>query len=179
VFNDFLESLTKHGWPEADRLKVHQQVLEEMKRRRQNGGWRGGEPRQSRSSAFQKPASAPFAPSTLNHVPGGLCSLGLSLRGRIRGRLLSSLARSKLSSMCDPDSWSVQFRGGIVAGPVQAVTNSDCLAGVAGRIVSNALEHGVGDSGDLVDGGLLKQRYHYEVVAIDHDKRVVTVQLEP
>ncbi len=81
--------------------------------------------------------------------------------------------------MFNPNGWTVEFRGDQVYGSVQAATNNDRLSGVAGCVVISAVERGVGDSGDLVEGGWLKQRYHYEVVAIDHDKQVVTVELQP
>jgi hypothetical protein len=82
----------------------------------------------------------------------------------------------------DIAGWRVEFRGGPFDGPVEAKSRperDDSTEMIAGLTVLYALKDGIGATGESPPGALFPSGFKYEVVAIDHDRKLVTVEVRP
>ena len=79
--------------------------------------------------------------------------------------------------MTTGDGWTVQFRGESL-GSVRAATTGEPISVVAGEIVINAIQNGIGACGEIQGSRLFPRGRSYEVVAVDQHNRIVTVALQ-
>jgi hypothetical protein len=78
--------------------------------------------------------------------------------------------------MSTGDGWTVHFLDEAL-GTVRAATTGKPTTVVASAIVMNAIQNGVGASGEIRGSKLFPEGRTYEVVAVDQENRLVTIAL--